>query len=105
MTEDLPILEQLPNDLEYLIKPAMKYGRYQFDDDIFKFLDRATAEQMEELASVAERVLLQEDYPRVMAFLDEHPITESEEAARLYFLFGVLDFADLQFDRVPEDTP
>ena len=83
MTEDSPILEQLPNDLKYLVKPATKYGRYQLDDDILKFLDGATEEQWEELASVAERVLLQEDYPRIKAFLDEHPITESEEATPL----------------------
>jgi len=105
MTGNSPILEQFPDDLQYLIEPAMAYGRYQFDDDIFAFLDRAAQEQMDELASVAERVLIQDDYPRVMAFLDEHPITESEEAARLYFLFGVLDYADLEFDRVPDDTP
>jgi hypothetical protein len=104
MTEESSILEQLPKDLHYLITPAMTYGRYRFDDDIFRFLDEATAEQMDELASVAERVLRQNDYPRVLAFLDEHPITDSEEAARLYSLFGVLEYADLQFDSVPEDA-
>lgn len=53
---------------------------------------------MEELASIAERVLIHGDYAKVIHFLDSHRITDSEEAANLYFLFGVLDLADLEFE-------
>ena len=97
------ILSQLPENLHYLISPALRFGRYQFDDEIFAFLDRATGAEMDELASVAEHVLLDDDYPRVNAFLDRYEITDFEEAACLYFLFLVLDYADLPFDRVPEE--
>ena len=98
MSDDPGVLLKLPDDLHYLIGPAMKYGRYQFDHHVFDFLDRATDGEMAELAAVAERVLLRDDYPRVNAFLDENEIAESEAAARLYFLFLVLDHAGLQFD-------
>lgn len=102
MSDGLPILDLLPEDLKYLIKPAMEYGCHHIDDDIFDFLDRATEREMEDLATIAERVLIRGDYARVIAFLDKHPITDSDEAANLYFLFGVLDYADLQFARAEE---
>ena len=102
MTDDHGVLVHLPADLHYLIEPALRYGRYQFDDEIFDFLDRATEDEMEELATVAKRVLLNDDFPRVNAFLKQYPITGSDEATRLYFLFGVMDYADLRFDRVPD---
>lgn len=103
MEDDPGVLADLPDDLRYLIAPALKYGRYQFDADIFKFLDRATGTEMEELAAVAERVLLNDHYSPVTAFLRLYPITEYEQSARLYFLFGILDHADLQFERAPAD--
>lgn len=105
MSESPGILAQLPADLHYLIYPAMRYGRHQFDDAIFDFLAHATTDEMDELAALAERVLLNNDYPRVNSFLDDHPITDSEEAARLYFMFGVMDYAELQFDRLPDGAP
>ena len=83
----------------------MRYGRYQFDDDIFGFLNRATDSELNHLASIAQRVLLNSDFARVTRFLREHPITDSEEAARLYFLFGVMDYAGLEFERVANDAP
>jgi hypothetical protein len=97
------ILLKLSPDLHYLIGPALHYGKHQWDHEIFDFLDHATETEMGELAALAERVLWNDDYPRVLAFLHEHPITEAHEAACLYNLFGVMDYADLQFDRVPEE--
>jgi hypothetical protein len=103
MEEPPGILLRLPPDLQYLISPAMRYGKYQWDHEIFEFLDSASEEEMEELAAIAERVLLNDDYPRVLAFLNEYPITGTRESACLYSLFGVMDYADLQFDRAPEE--
>ncbi len=95
---DPGILNELPGELSYLVEPALEYGRFQFDEHIFNFLDTATPEQMEELASVAERVRLNDHYPAVNRFLDQYPITDHEQASCLYFLFGVLDYADLSFE-------
>jgi hypothetical protein len=97
------ILLQLPTDLHYLISPAMRYGsKCQWDHEIFEFLDNASEEEMDELATIAERVLLNDDFPRVHAFLNEYPIDKWNESACLYGLFGALDYGDLQFDRAPE---
>jgi hypothetical protein len=97
------VLLNLPADMHYLIAPALRYGKYIWDDEIFDFLNQASEAEMTELAAVAERVLWNDDYQRVNAFLDEHPMTETEEAARLYYLFLVMDYADLKFDCAPED--
>ena len=105
MSDPPGVLTKLPPDLHYLIEPALRYGRYQFDDDIFDFLDRATDEDIEHLTEVAARVLRNGDFTRVNSFLDKHPITTTDEAARLYFLFLVMDYADLQFDRVSDSAP
>jgi hypothetical protein len=103
MEDSAGVLLKLPSDLHYLIGPALRYGKYHWDHLIFDFLDRATETEMGELAALAERVLWNDDYPRVLAFLDEYPITDSYEAACLCNLFGVMDYGDLQFDRAPEE--
>lgn len=95
---DPGILTELPAELSYLVEPALDFGRFQLDEHICNFLDSATPKQMEELASVAERVRLYDHYPAVNHFLDAHPITDHEQAARLYFLFSVMDHADLSFE-------
>lgn len=95
---DPGILVELPDELSYLVESALEYGRFQLDEHIFNFLDSATPKQMQELASIAERVRLNDHYPAVNRFLDQYPITDHEQAACLYFLFGVLDHADLSFE-------
>jgi hypothetical protein len=101
--QGIGVLAQLPEELSYLVAPALKYGRYQFDQQMLEFLEHATADEMDELAAIAERVLLNDHYPEVSCFLDQYSIVDYEEASRLYFLFGVLDCAGFQFDRVPEE--
>lgn len=95
---DIGVLARLPADISYLAEPALKYGRYQFDDDIFEFLDHANDAESTELAALAQRVLVNSHYAAVNEFLDRHPITDHEEAACLYFLFLVMDYARLEFD-------
>ena len=95
---DFGILAELPDELSYLAQPAIEYGRFQFDDDIFGFLDSATDAQMAELSSIADRVRDNDHYPAVNRFLDKYPITDHEQAVCLYFLFGVMDHADLTFE-------
>ena len=91
------VFEKLPPDLQYLIGPAEKFGGYQFDDQIAEFLDRATETEMEELAAIAERFRLNGHSQEFDAFLDQFPITDHEESARLYFLFGLIDAAGIDF--------
>ena len=89
----------LPAELEYLIEPAMTYGVLQFDDDVDRFLERATEEDLESLARVAECIHLNHHDDLIGSFLDDYPITEYSESANLYFLLGVIDAADVS----PED--
>ncbi|MEM9704054.1 MAG: hypothetical protein AAF907_16560, partial [Planctomycetota bacterium] len=99
---DETILNRLPPDLHYLIGPALKYGRHQFEMDMLAFLDSASEDQLSELQAVAERHARQDDFEKVTAFLDQYPITEYDDAARLYFLFGVMDHAGFNFNPVRE---
>jgi hypothetical protein len=97
-SQGIGVLSQLPDDLSYLIAPALKYGRFHPDVQMIQFLGRATSDELEELAMIADRVLANNHYPAVICFLDQYPIDVYQEAANLYFLFGVLDYADLHFD-------
>jgi hypothetical protein len=76
----------------------MRYGIHQFDEQMDRFLRSASEVEMDQLARLAERVRLNNHYPRVNEWLDDHKITQYQEAANLYFLFGLMGAADLQFD-------
>lgn len=95
------VLSKLPPDLHYLIEPVLRCA-CRSESDAFEFLDRATKAEMDNLAMIAERVLKNDHYPQVLTFLRTHQMTDYDECAQLYFFFGVLDHADLKFDRVPE---
>lgn len=62
----------MPKELEYLVEPAIEYGRkYQFDDAVQWFLENAEESDFETLAALAERARLSADYPRLMEWLNE----------------------------------
>ena len=91
--------KELPVELRYLIAPAEKFGRLQFDEQIEGFLNSASESVMAELTAVAERYYLNDHEALLYEFLDHFPITEHEESARLYFLLGVFDAVELD---IPE---
>jgi len=95
--EDPGVLDRLPESLSYLIKPALRYGKYQSENSIADFLESANNHQFNELKMLADRVLENRDYSTVLQFLDEYSIEQHEESARLYFLFLVLDHAGFSF--------
>ena len=84
--------------MAYLAAPALRYGVHHFDEQMDRFLESASDAEMEELAALAEKVRLNNHYPLVNAWLGKHPITDFKESAHLYFMFGLMDAADLQFD-------
>ena len=98
MQDDIGVLNKLPDELAYLVGPAVKYGVHQFDGDVDRFLDHATDDEISELAGIAEKVRLDNHYEPVCNWLDRFEIDEYEEAANLYFLFGVMDAAGFGFD-------
>ena len=93
MSDSIGILQELPPALTYLIEPAMKYGQYQFDNEIDDFLRQAMDEEIAELTSVAQQIDAADHDDLIGDFLDRYPITEYKESANLYFLFGVIDAA------------
>jgi hypothetical protein len=94
------VLAQLPEELHYLVEPALRY-HCETEWDAFRRLDNLSERQLEELAGLAKRVLLHGHYSLVNKFLDRFEITDYKESAMLYFFFGLLDHAGLQFDRAP----
>ena len=76
---------KLPPRLQYLAKPAEKYGSYQFDDKILTFLGKkATEAEKDELNAVSNRMV--EDEKEINAWLDYLGITRHDEARLVYFL-------------------
>lgn len=64
---DMPDLPPIPEELAYLIEPAIRYGRkYQFDNDVQGFLENAEESNIELLAALAERAQLSGDYTRLI---------------------------------------
>ena len=91
---DIGVLSELPEELKYLIDPAMKYGIYQFNADIDRFLDHMTDEEEEFLTSVLRKYDSKNHYDLLRPFMKEYCMTEHKQVARLYFLFSVLDAMD-----------
>lgn len=100
----MDVYAKLPTELKYLIAPAEKYGIYRSDCLIGDFLDKATDFELAELRAIAERYRLN-GHPRMVDnFLDEFPITEHEQSAQLYHLFGVIDAAGFDISEPNWDT-
>lgn len=91
MSQPIGILANLPRELKYLARPAMRYGIYQFDDDVAGFLERASNKDIATLSRVSERIDKDGHVEAIQEFLDHYPISQYRESARLYFLLGLLE--------------
>jgi hypothetical protein len=75
---------KLPPSLSYLAGPAERYGRLQFDDPIYKFLqERMTPDEQTELRALNERY--RKDWEAIDRWLDEFRMTKHPEARLVYF--------------------
>lgn len=75
---------KLPSSLSYLAGPAERYGRLQFDDPVYEFLqDLMTPAEQLELRALNQRWL--QDEKAIDAWLDEFRMTEHPEARLVYF--------------------
>ena len=91
MKPSIGVLKFLATELQYLVVPALKYGVHQDDVKRGRFVRRIKPEDMEELASVAGRYRINGHRVLVGEFLDNYPMTEYAESAKLYWLFAVMD--------------
>lgn len=87
---DIGVLRYLPEELHYLIDPAMRYGKYQFSEDIENFLDSASDDVLEELDQIGEKYDKYGHYEILHEWMKKYDMTEYKEVARLYFLFSVI---------------
>ena len=63
------VLAWLPAELHYLIEPVLRCGSLT-EPEAFESLAKATGAQMDELARIAECVLVHDHYPVVGEFLE-----------------------------------
>jgi hypothetical protein len=89
-------LAALPQDLHYLIQPALTYGAYQFDEDIYRFMQAAADDEIRMLHDLGQTIREHGHYAAINKFLDRFD-SWPPEVAKLYFLFGVLDALDVKF--------
>ena len=75
---------KLPPSLQYLAGPAEVYGRLQFEDRIYEFLqEQMSADQRAELQELSHRY--RRDDKAINRWLDEFPMTKHAEARLVYF--------------------
>ena len=89
----IPNWNNLPAEFAYLKEPAARYGVYQTEPQILEFLDIATEEDMEALATLAEQIRLKGDWDAIIKWVNSLP--DNEESWRVYWLLGMLDHAGL----------
>jgi len=92
----------LPEDLQFLIEPAIRFAAgISSDEEIWCFLRDADKSALDELAGLAERVRLEGAYPRLMKWWQSIPLERSNGALHdreIYFLFGLMDASDMKFE-------
>lgn len=79
---------KLPAALDFLAKPAEKYGRYQFQADVDKLFEGISSEELIYLKHLAK--VCSENKKAISDFL-VLPMTKHPESAYVYFLLIVLD--------------
>ena len=88
---------KLPPRLAYLGEPADKYGVYQSEDSVERFLKHATFEDMQSLTMLRDRILDAEDSNLIFEWMADRQLTEPE-VAKVAFLIELLEAADLSID-------
>ena len=91
--QELPDWSDLPPDLSYIIEPAERYG---VADDLF--VDTLTAEQVEEIALLAERLKCKRQGSLLQEWLDVHDPLKQSAAMHVYWLTARFNELDLDWD-------
>jgi hypothetical protein len=85
--------DKLPDPLRYLAGPAEWYGRLQFDDPIYEFLqERMTPDERAELRALNRRY--KQDWDAIDRWLDEYRMTKHPEARLVYFTGHLLGLGE-----------
>ncbi len=97
MVEDEAL--KLPEDLEYLVGPALHFGE-QYHDELrmLRFFEEASDLEQHELAALAERVRMNHDWPRVLQWLNEVGTRHVRYSWEIDNLFHLMDMCDFKFE-------
>lgn len=87
----MAVFGRLPSEPQYLIEPARKYRDIQYGEQLANFAQAITPEQLQDLTRIADCYRNNDHEIALQKLLDEYPIDEDEDSARLYFLFWVID--------------
>jgi hypothetical protein len=80
---------KLPKQLSYLIQPAEKYGRLQFDDAIYNFLDNEmTDSDKDELQQLQEKIYRDSDV--YQDWITQYSIVDHRESSLVYFMMHLM---------------
>lgn len=92
-------LDTLPDSLRYLIGPALFFGeRFQSEFQMVKFFEEASPQECEQLATLAERVRVANDWPKVFEWWREADKMRTRYATEIDRLFNLMDLCDLSFE-------
>ncbi len=95
---DIGVLRDMPQHLQYLVGPAMIYGRYQFDDDIDEFVHTISTQDLNILKQLAGEFYEKRHYRDLEDWARKFKMIDHPEIKRLVFLFAVMDALGLKFN-------
>lgn len=91
--------DTLPDELQYLIAPALDFGgRYVDEGEMSRFSAVASTEEAERLAALAEKVRLCGDWPRIHAWFCASDRGKVRYGVEIDRLFNLIDLCDLPFE-------
>ncbi|MEM4217208.1 MAG: hypothetical protein QXZ09_04230 [Candidatus Methanomethylicaceae archaeon] len=93
---DFGRLADLPAELKFLAEPAARY-RLATEEDALLFLDKATEEELAELATLAERIRLERLYPKIYRLICDDDFADTWESTWIGGLLLAMDHADFNF--------
>lgn len=90
---------KLPQELEYLIGPALHFGeRYPSEMQMIRFFEEASPEECDQLAALAERVRQNDDWPKVLQWFQDIGTRNVPYHDDIDRLFNLMDLCDFDFE-------
>lgn len=90
---------RLPEDLEYLVGPALHFGeRYSCELRMVHFFEEASERECDELAALAERVRMNRDWTRILQWLNKVGARHVRYNGEINNLFNLMDLCDFKFE-------
>jgi len=100
-----PILDNLPAEIKFLAEPVRRYHVKNGASAIEQVKSTLSPEELEELRAIGRRVLKGRYFGNhISSFLDTYDLADYDEAALLYFFFGLLDEIGIEFEQLDDSA-